>query len=243
MAVLSLDLTEAKPRFLSQGSAPPGGYKVRVLSAELRDNERSDGQNILCVVELLAGSNKDGVGMQQNVVLFPPSAPFPAKPDKDADKKVKDAYQMAVNSRDRFVGALVSLGLPQEKVVGKKITIDTDKHLVNKEGYLYIEAPAENEANGRQDWMTAKQYEDILSGKMKIAPRTPRKSDGKGDGKAGGGGGKASDIKDDLDDLDNDKGAKDAGSSAKGGSASSSSSAASAASGGAKSAPVDDLDL
>lgn len=241
MAVLSLDLTEAKPRFLSQGSAPTGGYKVRVLSAELRENERSDGQNILCVVELIAGSNKDGVGMQQNVVLFPPHNPFPPKPDKDADKKVKDAYQMAVNGRDRFVGALLSLGLPQDKVVGKKINIDTDKHLVTKEGYLYIEAPAENESNGRQDWMTQKQYEDILAGKLKIAPRAARKGDGKGDGKGSGGGGKGADIKDDLDDLDNDKGAKDGGSAAKGGSTSSASSSASSS--GAKAAPVDDLDL
>ena len=211
MAKLTIDLTESRPRFVSTGTAPTGGYKFRIDAAELRDNENNDGKNVLLTVELVEGSNPDGVGQQQQMTIFPASAEKPTKPGDNASDADKKAFRMAVDNNNKFLGFLVSIGLPEEKLRAKKVAIETD-NWIGKEGYVYIEPAPDRDSRPRFDMMSPKQYADIVAGKLKINPRQPKEG-GEGGGSRGGSraagkGGGAADIADDLDNIDAGAGTK-----------------------------------
>lgn len=203
MANLVFDLTGIRPKFVSAGHAPTGAYAFTIDSAELRQNEGNEGMNIDVMLALTDGSNPDGVGTSQRVIVFAPNAVRPPKPGPNADKQEKDAHRMDADNRAKFLAFLVAINFPLDKLTATPgVKLDIENKLPGRSGHIYLEPAPDRDSRAKQEWMTPEQYASYVSGKFKIAPRQPKPvgSDARRGGKSSEGA--AADIADDLDELD-----------------------------------------
>lgn len=215
MANLVFDLTGIRPKFVSAGHAPTGAYAFTIDSAELRQNEGNEGFNIDVMLALTDGSNPDGVGTSQRVIVFAPNTVRPPKPGPNADKQEKDAYRMDADNRAKFLAFLVAINFPLDKLTARPgVELNIEGKLPGRSGHIYLEPAPDRDSRAKQEWMTAEQYASYVSGKFKIAPRQPKPagSDARRGGKSSEGA--AADIADDLDELDAKPDTKTAGKTA-----------------------------